>query len=104
MDATDAEERLWRLLRESFPEERFRRQVPIRQFIVDFASHRARLVIEADGGQHEESVDAPRTAIIEADGYRVLRFWNNDILGNPEGVLRVIADVLVERHPHPPTR
>jgi very-short-patch-repair endonuclease len=74
VDATDAEKRLWLLLRENFPEERFRRQVPIRQFIVDFASHRAKIVIEADGGQHEDAIDAPRTAVIEADGYRILRF------------------------------
>jgi very-short-patch-repair endonuclease len=92
------------MLRESFPEIRFRRQVPIRQFVVDFASHRAKLVVEADGGQHEVAVDAARTAIIEADGYRVLRFWNNDLLDNPEGVLRVIADALARPHPHPPTR
>lgn len=77
--ATDAERALWRLLREAFPEARFRRQVPIRQYIADFASHRAKLVIEADGGQHDEDSDAMRTSVLEADGYRVLRFWNNDI-------------------------
>ena len=64
--------------------------MPIRNFIVDFASHRARLVIEADGGQHSAESDAARTAIIEADGYRVMRFWNNVILENPEGVFQTI--------------
>jgi very-short-patch-repair endonuclease len=103
-DATDAEQALWRLLREAFPEARFRRQVPIRQYIADFASHRGKLVIEADGGQHDEAVDAPRTAVIEADGYRVLRFWNHDILTNPDGVARTIAMHLRHAHPHPPTR
>ncbi|MBB4837790.1 very-short-patch-repair endonuclease [Sphingomonas kyeonggiensis] len=93
-NATDAERALWRLLREAFPDERFRRQVPIRQYTVDFASHRAKLVIEADGGQHTEEVDAHRTAAIEGDGYQVLRFWNNDILANPEGVARQIGAAL----------
>jgi len=63
-------------------------------YIVDFASHRAKLVIEAGGGQHDEAVDAHRTAIIETDGYRVIRFWNNDILTNPEGVVRRIGEAL----------
>ena len=101
---TDAEVALWRLLRQAFPEARFRRQVPIRQYIVDFASHRANLVIEADGGQHNEDADAQRTATMEADGYSVLRFWNNEILRNPEGVAHHIAQHLRRAHPHPPTR
>jgi very-short-patch-repair endonuclease len=100
-NATRAEQVMWRLLRESFPEARFRRQVPLRRFIADFASHRARLVIECDGGQHDEEVDAERTRLIEAENYRVLRFWNSDVLGNPEGVHSVIAEALLERHPHP---
>jgi very-short-patch-repair endonuclease len=103
-NATDAERALWRLLREAFPEARFRRQVPIRNYIVDFASHRAKLVIEADGGQHNEEADADRTSVLKADGYRILRFWNNDILDNPEGVARHIAQYLRHAHPHPPTR
>jgi very-short-patch-repair endonuclease len=59
---------------------------------VDFASHDARLIIEVDGGQHAEMLDADarRTAFLEAEGYRVLRFWNNDVLGNIDGVLEVI--------------
>lgn len=92
---------MWALLRESFPEARFRRQVPLRALVADFASHRARLVVEVDGGQHEEGADAGRTALIEADGYRVLRFWNHDVLGNPEGVWRAIHDALLGGHPHP---
>jgi very-short-patch-repair endonuclease len=100
-DMTDAERALWHLLRESFPAAYFRRQVPIRHFIADFASYRAKLVIEVDGGQHEGDVDAERTSIIEAEGYRMLRVWNNDVLGNPDGVWSVIDGVLRDRHPHP---
>jgi very-short-patch-repair endonuclease len=73
--------------------------VPLRHFIVDFASHRTKLVVEVDGGQHSEEEDADRTAIIEAEGYRVLRFWNNDVLGNPEGCARVLSDALAARSP-----
>jgi len=101
---TDAEMALWALLRRCFPEARFRRQVPIRQYIVDFVTHRHKLVIEADGGQHSDMVDAARTATISADGYHVLRFWNHDILANPDGVAETIARYLGEPHPHPPTR
>ena len=93
-DPTDAEKAVWRILRTAFPEAHFRKQVPIRQYIVDFASHRAKLVIEADGGQHCDEVDRERTAVIEADGFRVLRFWNHDILTNPDGVAAVIAQHL----------
>ena len=98
---TDAERALWRLLRESFPEARFRRQVPIRSFIADFASHRARLVIEVDGGQHSPDSDDRRTKLIEAEGYRLIRFWNNDVLRNPDGVWTVIDRALSGGHPHP---
>jgi len=99
-DPTDVEKQLWRLLRENFLQARFRRQAPIRHFIADFASHRTMMVIEVDGGQHDEVVDRERTALIEAEGYRVLRFWNNDVLGNPDGVLSVIAAALPWPHPH----
>ena len=98
---TDAERAIWRLLREGFPEARFRRQVPIRMFITDFASHRVRMVIEVDGGQHSPESDAERTEVIEAEGYRLLRFWNSDVLQNPDGVWSLIASALLERHPHP---
>ena len=119
---TDAERKLWSMLRESFSEHHFRRQVPIRHFIADFVSHRARLVVEVDGGQHDEQVDAARTRIIEDEGYRIIRFWNHDVLANPDGVWTVIdaalrapealdggglgggdsrAPLYVERHPTP---
>lgn len=88
---TDAEKRMWRLLRENFPEAHFRHQVPIRNFTADFASHRLKLVIEVDGGQHGEAKDMMRTRLIEAEGYRVIRFWNHEVLGNEDGVAVVIA-------------
>ncbi|MGH6633461.1 MAG: endonuclease domain-containing protein [Sphingopyxis sp.] len=101
-EMTDAERKVWTLLRTAFPDWRFRRQVPIRQYIADFASHRARLAIEIDGGQHNEEIDTPRAAIIEADGYRVIRFWNNDVLSNIDGVATLLAKALTESSP-PPT-
>ena len=90
---------MWRLLRTVAPQARWRSQVPLRHLIVDFASHRAKLVVEVDGGQHSAEADAPRTAIIEAEGYRVLRFWNNDVPGNAEGCARILTDELAARSP-----
>jgi very-short-patch-repair endonuclease len=100
---TDAEKRLWwHLRRLSWSGSHFRRQVRLGRYIVDFASHKARLVIEVDGGQHaENAADAVRTKFIEAKGYRVLRFWNNDVLGNVEGVLEVIQSAITSL-PTPP--
>jgi very-short-patch-repair endonuclease len=101
---TDAEAKPWRALRNrTFAGCKFRRQVPIGPYVVDFISHERRLVIELDGGQHGDQLayDAARTRRIERDGYRVLRFWNNDVLRNIEGVLQVIASALDT--PHPPT-
>jgi very-short-patch-repair endonuclease len=92
---------MWRLLRSHFPAARFRRQVPIRHFIADFASHRARLIVEIDGGQHTEDGDAVRTAILEAEGYRVVRFWNNEVLQNSEGCMLRMSQLLGQPHPHP---
>ena len=98
---TDAERALWRMLKYSFEDWHFRKQVPLRHFIADFASHRAKLVIEVDGGQHEPSTDLPRTEAIQDEGYRVLRFWNNEVLGNPDGVWMVIDATLRSVHPTP---
>ena len=95
---TDAERKLWQRLRHdvALTGSHFRRQVPIGPFIVDFASHRAKLVIELDGGQHDERrvEDARRTRAIESRGYRVLRFWNNDVSGNIDGVLHELQYAL----------
>ncbi len=81
---------------------RFRRQVPIGHYIADFACHAARLVVEVDGGQHDpQSEDEiARTQAIEGQGYRVLRFWNNDVLSNLEGVHHVLTGALAQHHPH----
>lgn len=92
-----------RLLKQHFPEARFRFQVSLRHYIADFASHRRRLVIEIDGGQHSEEVDAARTATIEAEGYRRIRFWNNEVLENGEGCLLRLAQLIGRDHPHPAT-
>jgi very-short-patch-repair endonuclease len=92
-NATDAEKRLWRALREKLPHAKFRRQVPHGPYFADFLSFSARLLIEVDGGQHAEQAeyDAARTRYLESQGYRVLRLWNNDVLQNLEGVLSVIS-------------
>ena len=98
---TNAETHMWSLLRKAFPEARFRRQVPIRHYIADFVSHRSRLVIEIDGGQHGSAQDVVRDRLIEAEGYRVVRFWNNDVLGNGEGCMAQLSVILAQGHPHP---
>ena len=92
-EPSDAERRLWSHLRASqFGGVKFTRQCPIGDFVADFACRSLRLAIELDGGQHSVETDAPRTQVIEAHGYRVIRFWNNDVLANTEGVLQVIAE------------
>jgi very-short-patch-repair endonuclease len=98
---TDAEKRLWwHLRRVCLNGSHFRRQVWIGRYIVDFASHKTRVVIEVDGGQHaENAVDAVRTKFIEGQGYRVLRFWNNEVLSNIEGVLEVIQATIAANSP-----
>jgi len=96
---TDAERRLWACLRgRRLAAYKFRRQHPLGRFIVDFACIEYRLVIEADGGQHNENeADERRTAWLEREGWQVLRFWNNEILTNSEGVVVMILEALRER-------
>jgi len=93
---TEAERVLWRALRDALPGHHWRKQVPLGPYYADFASHSAKLVIEVDGGQHASAVerDEGRTRFLESQGFRVLRFWNNDVLGNTDGVLQSIARVL----------
>jgi very-short-patch-repair endonuclease len=94
---TDAELRLWfRLRGNQIAGYRFRRQVPMGPHIVDLVCLKARLVIEVDGGQHAENVarDDQRTAWLESRGFRVLRFWNTDVLQRTEGVLESIHAAL----------
>ena len=83
----------------------FRRQVPIKNYIADFACHTAKLVVEFDDGQHfsdqAEQADAARSAVIEARGFKVLRFSNHDVMTNRTGVLETIAAAVAERAPTP---
>jgi very-short-patch-repair endonuclease len=95
---TDAERVLWQRLRHDITliGSHFRRQALVGPFIVDFASRKAKLVVELDGGQHDwqQESDTLRARRIEAAGYRVLRFWNHDVPGNLEGVLSEIQRAL----------
>jgi very-short-patch-repair endonuclease len=96
-EQTEAESLLWQNLRaKRLNGAKFRRQHPIGDHIVDFCCLRHQLVIEIDGGQHAEEAekDAARTARLEARGFKVIRFWNDDVLRNLEGVLTSIADAL----------
>jgi very-short-patch-repair endonuclease len=90
---------LWGVLRDRrFTDYKFRRQVPIGPFIVDFACFDARLVIELDGSQHaEDPTDARRDAELARRGFRVLRVWNNELTENRDGVLHAIWAVLRAR-------
>jgi very-short-patch-repair endonuclease len=92
-NGTEAEKRLWGALREAFPNTRFRRQVPVGPYFADFLSVSAQLIVEVDGGQHAGATtyDATRTRFLERQGYRVLRFWNNDVLANTEGVIARVS-------------
>jgi very-short-patch-repair endonuclease len=94
---TDAEAKLWACLRaRRFSDFRFRRQFPIANFIADFACPRAKLVIELDGGQHlkQAAKDAWRTRLIEVRGYRVIRFWDHEVLIEIDAVLERIYEEL----------
>ena len=96
-DSTDAESLLWGHLRASqLAGFKFRRQSPIGPYIADFECYAAKLVIELDGGQHQEQQrhDARRTKFLQASGYRVLRFWNNEVLTETDAVLQVILVAL----------
>ena len=100
---TDAERRLWGRLRNHQLGVHFRRQAPLERYVLDFVCFQARLVIELDGGQHADSdADKQRDAWLMERGFRVLRFWNNEALGNTEGVLEVIVRALGEAILPPP--
>jgi very-short-patch-repair endonuclease len=100
VNSTDAESRLWRQIRNRQLEGwKFRRQTPFDHYIVDFVCAELKLIIEIDGGQHadERLYDAQRTDYLQSKGYQVIRFWNNEVLGNTGGVLQRIAEVLARR-------
>jgi very-short-patch-repair endonuclease len=96
---SEAEEKLWlNLWKRNLNNVKFRRQQPIGSYIGDFVSFEKRVIIEIDGGQHNESPgkekDLKRTIWLESKGYRVIRFWNNEVLENLEGVLIKIKELL----------
>ena len=95
-NATDAERRLWAILRDRrLAGYRFRRQHPVGGFILDFACTRYLLAVEADGSQHaDDAADDRRTALLEREGWRIIRFWNNDILRDTEAVIVTILAAL----------
>ena len=100
---TDAELRLWRLLRNrNLKQFKFRRQHPLGPYVADFVCLEQRLVIELDGSQHQQQsrYDADRTAELEAAGYRVLRLWDNDVLTRSDSVMQAIYNAL-DRFPSP---
>ncbi|SME92306.1 Very-short-patch-repair endonuclease [Tistlia consotensis] len=96
-DSTVAERRLWYQLRRfQIDGVKFRRQHTIGPFVVDFVCPSGRLIIELDGGQHvaEAEADERRTRLLEGQGYRVIRFWNHEVMENIDGVLEAIARAL----------
>ena len=103
-DQTDAERKLWFRLRDRrLNGMKFRRQMPIKSYVVDFCCESARLIVELDGGQHTERSheDAKRTADLESFGFLVLRFWNNDVIDNIDDVVETIVATATQEPPHP---
>jgi very-short-patch-repair endonuclease len=100
---TDAERKIWFLLRDRRLEGfKFRRQVPFGPSILDFVCFERKLVVEVDGGQHADSpADKLRDARLQARGFRVVRYWNSDVLENPEGVLTDLLAHLAAEGPSP---
>lgn len=98
-EMTDAERRLWQCLRLRQVEgHKFRRQHPLGRYILDFVCLERRLVVEVDGGQHSEQqdYDETRTEWLRWRGFRVVRFWNNEIMNNIDGVMEAIRQALLE--------
>jgi crossover junction endodeoxyribonuclease RuvC len=96
-DAADVEALLWRRLRDrQLADAKFRRQEPILGFTADFVCHEKQLIVELDGGQHASRTeeDGRRTRLLEQAGFRVLRFWNSDVVENLDGVLEAIHQSL----------
>ena len=103
-DATDAERLVWSVLRDrQLDGYKFRRQTPIGPYIVDFLCMQGRLIIELDGGQHQQRADydQERTRFLESRGYRVLRYWNNEVFDDLESVVNAIHMELQQVPPSP---
>lgn len=101
---TEAESHLWYLLRDRrLCGYKFRRQMPIKPYIADFVCLSARLIVEIDGGQHSEQAekDKVRDAFLRSQGFTVLRFWNNEVFENTQGVLERVLDYCNKNSPHP---
>ena len=101
---TEAEKTLWRHLRlRQIGGYKFRRQQPLGPYVVDFVCFEKQLIVELDGGHHSEQLayDADRTAWLGSQGYRVLRFWNHQVLGEIEAVNQVIYEALLGAYPPP---
>lgn len=100
-EPTEAEAKCWALLRNRrFVGYKFRRQLPVGNYITDFACLSAGLIIELDGSQHAESAsDSIRDAFLRAQGFRILRIWNNDILARPDAVAETVWNALAEVSP-----
>lgn len=101
LNNTDAEQRLWNALRNcQLGGYKFRRQYPVGTYILDFVCDAEKLCVELDGGQHnvpqQQAYDEARTAFLEKNGWRVLRFWNNEVMENIEGVQEVILQALIQ--------
>ncbi len=99
---TEAEKLLWSRLRAGQTGLKWRRQVPIGPFVVDFLCKQTALVVEVDGGQHDAAADASKSAFLFAQGLRVLRFWNNQVLDNVDGVMETIMSETDRPLPVPP--
>ena len=94
---TEAEKRVWQILRlHRMKGYKFRRQVPIGHYIAHVVCHEARLIVEIDGGQHDRLSprETERSGFLQSEGYRILRFWNDEVLGNLDGVHQTIAAAL----------
>ena len=103
-NSSDAEKRLWRQLRDRQIEGyKFRRQIPLGIYVVDFVCFEARLVVEVDGGQHNmrRDHDERRTAWLNSQGFKVLGFWNNEVFETSDSVLETIRRALIVATPHP---
>ena len=101
---TDAEKLVWYRLRDRrLAGFKFRRQHSVGQYIVDFVCHEGRLIVELDGGQHSSQVeeDSSRTKYLESRGFRVVRFWNHQVLGELDSLLAVIHGMLTSDPPSP---
>ena len=100
---TDAERLFWSKVRNRQVDGlKFKRQMPVGDFIADFCCAELKVIVELDGGQHQNnSSDVRRTEVLERLGFRVVRFWNNDVLGNVEGVVDQLRAEISKMTPHP---